>query len=84
MAERKNQQEEPEKAAREAAKAVEVEEDADKFPVERLIGPDALPLTGYEAHEVAGALSGINKKNLTIEEAQAATKAWLKTPVKEG
>lgn len=73
----------PEKAAREAAKAAEPAEDADVFPVERLTGPDAFPLTGYQAHEVAGALSGVNKKNLTIEEAQAATKAWLRTPVKE-
>jgi hypothetical protein len=74
----------PKEAAREAAKEAEPKEDAEAFPVERLTGPDAQALTGYEPHEVAGALSAINKKNLTVEEAKKATKAWLGSEVKEG
>lgn len=75
----------PEKAARDAQReaAREVDEDAQTFPVERMLGPDAYALTGYEGHIVAGALTGVTKKNLTIDEVQAACKAWLESPVKE-
>jgi hypothetical protein len=76
---------EPEKAARDAQReaAREVDEDAQTFPVERLLGPDAYTLTGYEGHIVAGALVGVSKKNLTIDEVKAACAAWLDSPVKE-
>lgn len=74
---------EPQKAAAEAAREADPAADAPVYTVERLTGPDAYALTGSEGHIVAGALHGVSKKNLTIEEAKAAVKAWLKAPVKE-
>jgi Holliday junction resolvasome RuvABC DNA-binding subunit len=48
---------------------------------EWLIGaPNAV---GYKPDDIAGALSAVSKKNLTIEETQDAVKAWLRAPVKE-
>jgi hypothetical protein len=76
-------EQEPEKVAAEAVAETEPSEDAPVHSVERLTGPDAYDLTGYEPHIVAGALAGVSKKNLTAEEAKAAVKAWLKAPVKE-
>lgn len=67
-------------AAREAAKAADPPEDAETFDHEWLIS--AGPGLGFKPEEVAGALSGVSKKNLTIDEAKAAVKAWLKAPVK--
>lgn len=76
----KDAPQEPAKEAKEAAAAVEVTEEDEKFPVERLVR-DGAKLVGHPPHVVAGALSGISKKNLTQDEAKAAVKAWLKTPV---
>lgn len=79
---------EPAAAAREAQRA-EVREareegtDEPTFPRERLLGSDAYALTGYEGHVIAGALHGIQKKNLTISEVKAACAAWLEAEVKE-
>lgn len=71
------------KVALEAAKAVEPAEDADAIPVQRLIteGPAFL---GVESFVVAGALSSVKKKSLTLAEAKAAVKTWLAAPIVEG
>jgi hypothetical protein len=73
---------EPAKAAAEAVKETDPPEESDKFPVDRLAG-DMASLVGYAPHEIAGALDGVSRKTLTIEEAKAATAKWLKSPVKE-
>lgn len=79
----KKDEEQPDaaKAAREAAKETEPAEEAESYDTDWLI--EAAPSYGFLRHEVAGALSAISKKSLTIEEAKAATSAWLKAPVKE-
>ena len=86
MAERTKQQKEeelaPDKAAREAVKEADPADDTPKFSVERLQA-QAGDFFGQPPHVVAGALSSVNRKELTIEEAEAAVKAWLKSPVKE-
>lgn len=74
---------EPQKVAAAAVREADPADDSPVYPVERLTGPDAYALTGHEGHIVAGALSSVSKKNLTIDEAKAAVKAWLKAPVKE-
>lgn len=74
---------EPQKVAADAVKETEPASDARTYEVERLVGRDAYALTGYEGHVVAGALSGVNRKNLTVEEAKAAVAAWLSAPLKE-
>lgn len=66
-------------AALEAQREVDPPEEADRFDHAFLI--EAAGSFGYKPYEVAGALSAIAKKNLTIDEAAAATKAWLKAPV---
>lgn len=66
----------------EAVKATEPAEDALTFSVDRLIS-DGGDLIGHESHVVAGALSGVNRKQMTLEEAEAAVDAWLKTPVSQ-
>jgi hypothetical protein len=66
---------------KEAVKEVDPPEDALEFPVERLIAEGGQFL-GHESHVVAGALSGVSRKNLTLEEAEAAVKTWLKSEVK--
>lgn len=70
------------RAAREAVKETEPAEDAPVYPRDLLINGG---LTDYPSHIVAGALGGVpaNRKNLTIEETNAACKAWLASPVKE-
>ena len=86
MAERSKQQKEeelaPDKAAREAVKDADPADAAPTFTVERLQAQSG-DFFGEPSHVVAGALSGVNRKELTIEEAKAAIKAWLKSPVKE-
>lgn len=72
----------PAKAAAEAVKDTDPPEDAETYPVERLTSDMAATL-GYQPHEVAGALHGVNRKHLTLEEAKAAVKKWLESPVKE-
>ena len=52
------------------------------FPAERLI-EDSTDLTGYQSHEVAGALAGQDKSEFTVDEARELTRAWLETPVEE-
>lgn len=79
MATRDEEKVEAPKAAREAVKDTEPSEDAEVFPVEFLI--EAGGSFGCRPADVAGALSAQSKKNLTIEEAKAATNAWLKAPV---
>lgn len=79
---------EPRAAARDAQRETareqrEEKSDEPSFPRERLMGDDAYTLTGYEGHVVAGALHGIDKKNLTISEVKAACQAWLSAEVKE-
>lgn len=81
MASRTDEKPEAAKAAREAVQSADVPEDAETFSVEFLI--EAAGSFGYQPHEVAGALSAQSKKNLTIDEAKAATRAWLAAPVKE-
>lgn len=76
------EQVEPAKAAAEAVKETDPPDDSDKFPVERFT-TDMAPLVGYAPHEIAGALDGVSRKTLTVEEVQAATKKWLASPVKE-
>lgn len=73
----------PDQAARAAAKdaGAETDEGAETYPHEWLI--EASGVVGYRPHEIAGALSAISKKHLTIEEARAATKEWLVTPIQE-
>jgi hypothetical protein len=71
----------PRQAAREAQREVATPAGVDTFTHEWLI--EAAAHLGFLPHEVAGALSAIPKKNLTIEEAREATKVWLATPVKE-
>lgn len=76
-----NEEEKPApSAAREAAKATDPDPDAETFDHEWLIS--AAGGIGFKPEEVAGALSAVSKKNLTIEEAQAAVEAWLSSPVK--
>lgn len=80
--------EDPAKVARDAAKAAAAEqkeqgessEGAEAFPVERLIS-EGKDLLGHDGFIVAGALHGISKKNLTLDEAKAAVDAWLAAPV---
>ena len=81
MAESKKKQTEPE-TPKEAVADVEPPADANTYPVERLIS-DAGAFLKQPSHVVAGALAGVNRKNLTLEEAEAAVDAWLKQPVKE-
>lgn len=80
MATRDEEKPDAPKAAREAAKEADPPKDAETYSVEWLIDS---PAVGYAPHEIAGALSAVSKKNLTIEETQAAVKAWLSAPVKE-
>lgn len=80
MAESKQKKAEPE-TPKEAVAEVDPPEEAESFPVERLISESGF--LKQPSHVVAGALSGVPRKTLTIEEAQAAVDAWLKSPVKE-
>ena len=86
MAEDREQQTAP-RAAREAVQERKEgrSEDTATYPRELLMTGG---LTDYPPHVVAGALAGAGAtpKNLSIEEANAACKAWLKSPVqtKEG
>lgn len=68
------------KEAAEAAKDVEPDEEAEEFPVERLV-QESQDFLGVPRHVAAGALSGVNKQNLTVEEADAAVKTFLKAEV---
>jgi hypothetical protein len=69
-------------ASREAVKDEREERDDDTqtYPREMLVEGG---LTDYPPHVVAGALAGAGAtpKNLSIEETNAACKAWLKSPV---
>lgn len=67
---------------KEAVKETDPAPEAESIPVERLIA-DGGAFLGHESHIVAGALAEVPRKNLTIEEAEAAVDAWLKQPVKE-
>lgn len=70
-------------AAREAAQDTEPKQDAPTFTAEQLISGG---FTDHEPHVLAGALAGLSKterKTLTIDEANAAAKAWLSAPVKK-
>ncbi|MET0604407.1 MAG: hypothetical protein ABW167_20645 [Baekduia sp.] len=67
-------------AAVEAQREVDPPEEAERF--DHAFLTEAAGSFGYQPFEVAGALSAVSKKNLTIDEAAAATKAWLKAPVK--
>ena len=86
MAEDREQQTAP-RAAREAVqdKRESRDDETQTYPRELLVDGG---LTDYPPHVVAGALAGAGAtpKNLSIEEANAACKAWLKAPVqtKEG
>jgi hypothetical protein len=82
MAEAKKQKAEEPETPKEAVKATEPAEDAIEFSVERLISEGG-QLIGHEPHVVAGALNSVNRKNLTLEEAEAAVDAWLKKPVSQ-
>lgn len=53
-------------------------DEAPTFSHERLIQRAARTI-GYPAHVVAGALAGVEKENLTIEEARAACEQWVKS-----
>lgn len=78
---KKDQQDQaPATAAREAQRAVDPPEDAEKFDHEWLINA---PAVGFPPHEIAGALSAISKHKLTIEETRAAVEAWLTSVPKE-
>lgn len=68
----------PEQAARKAVR--DTESDGDTFPVERLIS-EGHRFLGHPSHVVSGALHGINRKTLTLDEARAAVDAWLAAPV---
>ncbi len=86
MAEHRKQEEQqaasPEQVVRAAVADTEPKSDSEELPVEQLIefGPQ---YTGYDAHAVAGALAGVTRKKLTVEEAKAAVRAWLNSPVKQ-
>jgi hypothetical protein len=71
-------------AAKEAAKEAKAErsEETPVYPRDLLISGG---LTDYAPHEVAGALAGLGATpaNLSIDEANAAVKAWLESPVKQ-
>lgn len=68
---------EPGKAAAAAAKEADPPEDAEAFPLERLI-QDSDDLLGAPRHVVAGAVSKVRKKELTVEEGKKAVSAYLK------
>jgi hypothetical protein len=70
------------RAAREAVREAPQDDDADQFPVSRLSGADSIALVGYPPHVVAGALAGVNRSKMTLDEAKAAVSAWLGSPVK--
>lgn len=67
------------RAAREAQREADPPADAETFDHDLLI--QAAGSFGYQPHEVAGALSAVSKKHLTLDEAKAATAAWLQAPV---
>lgn len=58
-------------------KAPEPKESDPTYSHERLIRecPQAV---GYDSHIIAGALTGVSESELTIKEAKAACRAWLK------
>lgn len=64
---------------KEAVKAADPPEEAESFSVERLIN-EAGAFLNQPSHVVAGALHGVDRKNLTLDEAEAAVDAWLKQP----
>lgn len=68
----------PAQAAREA----KPDSDEPTYSRDRLM-EEAYALTGYEAHVLAGALSAVPKKNLTVSEVKAAVKAFLSTEVSQ-
>jgi hypothetical protein len=82
MAEHDEQKHHAGRAAREAVQETEPKKEAESYPLHLLIDGG---ITDYPSHVVAGALAGLpgNRKNLTIEEANAACAAWLDAPVKE-
>jgi hypothetical protein len=49
-------------------------------PVARLMAESDAYL-GYPDHVVAGALSGVNKKDMSIDEAKSLVNKWLQKPV---
>jgi hypothetical protein len=75
-----NDEQTPAQAAAEALKSAESSEDAESYPVEYLIENPSL--VGQPGFVLAGAVSGTNRKNLTIDEARAACDTWLKAKVK--
>ena len=44
---------------------------------DRLMGPEAVDLTGHPGHVVAGALADVEDDYLTTDEAKAKIDAWL-------
>lgn len=79
MAERKSTTKPSDETPKEAVKAADPPEDAEAFPVERLIS-EAGAFLNQPPYVVAGALHGVDRKNLTLDEAQAAVDAWLQQP----
>lgn len=55
-------------------------EAAPTYHVDRLTA-EAWDRFGVEPHVAAGAFAGLRKQNLTLDEAEAAIKEWLKQPV---
>lgn len=82
MAKQDEEKKDAPSAARDAAKeaATDVAEDTPTYDHDWLIS--AAGSFGFQPAEVAGALSAVSKKNLTIDEAKATTAEWLKSPVK--
>lgn len=70
----------PTEAAKLAAKEAASKDD-DTFDRQRLID-EAYPRFGQPSHVVAGAIDGINKKNLTEAEVKAAVQSFLTSEVK--
>jgi hypothetical protein len=71
-----------EQAAPEQQAAPTAPSTGEVFTVDRLV-EDAVDLTGYQPHEVAGAVASTGKSEMTAEEARNATHAWLASPVEE-
>lgn len=70
----------PQKAARDAVSDTETDENADQIPVERLVD-ESQGFLGVPSHVAAGAFSGVNRKSLTLDEAESAVSTWQKAVI---
>ena len=57
-------------------------DEAPTYHVDRLVAESG-DFLGVDPHIAAGAFSGQNKKNFTLDEAESLIQKWLKRPVEE-